>query len=226
MNYLETAQNSLKSFRDETDNRIIVVGQNTIIRNFIPRWINKIEQKVHNARWSLKTESVELSIHSFLYNKIDFLICYKNNDIIKKLDKTKHDYTIVGHETLVPVVKSDGHYTDVKLSEGHKDMIPFLAYSPESFFGIEVNKIIKSNFSLKTIFDHSFSNVLYDMVRQDRGVAWLPLSSIQGDLDNNILKIVGGKSLYLQLDIILCSYKHYQNPLHREIARVGKNIKI
>ena len=222
---MKHTKSTLDNYKNSTENKVSISSQNTIIRHFLPHWINTIEKHTGEVYWSLQSEKMSLSIKSFLSQKIDFLFCYKNNDIMHKLDADIHDYTPVGKEILVPVVNASGKYAKRTLPNDKNNPIPFLAYNSDSFFGTQLNAHIKMQcpkLYLNTKFDHHYSHILYDMVIQDRGMAWLPISSIKDDLNNNTLKIIGSKNWYLNLDIILCSYKNYPTDLYEKIATFSK----
>ena len=213
--------------KNNTEKKISISSQNTIMRTFLPKWIGKIEQKIGEVYWSLQSEKMSLSIESFLSKKVDLLFCYKSEEAMRQINQDKHDYITVSTDTLIPVVKADGKHATTTLNGNNKISIPFLAYSPNSFFAVNLESLINSlekNCAFETKFDHHYSNALHQAVLQDRGMAWLPASSIQGDLENGTLKIVGDTSHYLDLEIILCSYKEHNHALHKEVVSLSRNI--
>ena len=226
LNSVTQTQNIMQSHKNNFEKRISIASQNTIIRTFLINWMELIEENTDKIYWNLKSEKIDECLNLFKKNQVDFLFCFKKDDVIERIDTNKYDYITVGQETLLPVINTEIYNTH-KYDLSHKnDSIPYLAYSPKTLFGKSIQDAI-NNHSIKahlsTQCENEYSHILYHMVLRGRGMAWLPLSRIKDNVENKVLTVIGDDTWHLNFDIILCSHKNYTQTLQKKILHITKD---
>jgi DNA-binding transcriptional LysR family regulator len=98
--------------------------------------------------------------------------------------------------------------------------VPFLAYAPGAYLGQVVEFILKHNATpvhLDRVYETDMAEGLKAMAREGHGVAFLPQSAVQKDLQSGKL-VSAGSGLDLTLDIRL----YREHPGTRTNAAQGK----
>ena len=90
------------------------------------------------------------------------------------------------------------------LDSAAKTPIPYLAYSAESGLGriVAAHKAPKRR-ALDKVFTSQLAATLHSLALARRGIAWLPQSLAQDDIDHGRLKAAGGKAWRIAVEIRL-----------------------
>ena len=114
---------------------------------------------------------------------------------------------MVGHDTIVPTMwPIPGRQADAVPE------VPYLAYSAESGLGriIAATRGLQPSSSL--LFTPHLAAVLRTMALDGRGIAWLPLSLIKGDIERGLLTRIGPADWPIPIDIRLFRPRARQSP--------------
>jgi DNA-binding transcriptional LysR family regulator len=116
----------------------------------------------------------------------------------------------VGTERIVPVSLADADGRPLHSLEA-PGVVPFLSYAPHSFFGrcLSFEDGLLKPFQLQTVYENAMAEGLRAMLLAGYGMAWLPISSIAGDLEAGRVVRAGDEALDLVVEIRL--YRSLRN---------------
>lgn len=114
---------------------------------------------------------------------------------------------IVLRDRLVPITLPDSAGDPIdRLPGTEDDPVHYLAYSETSAIGRVVDQLIANApepTHLNLVFVSHMAAVLKPMTSEGRGMAWLPESHIQADLNNGSLVLAGDERWFIPIDIRL-----------------------
>ncbi|PSJ48195.1 LysR family transcriptional regulator [Zobellella endophytica] len=170
---------------------------------FFPRWVRSLDSKAPFESMRLTTDSMKTCEQMLIHGDANFLLCHSHPDVPTYLPEDQFIYKVIGHDYLIPVIGSTVCFgTDLF----KKSSIPFLKFSEDSALGrILDSKILKTTHTpnLDVAFESHLSPVLLSMVIENKGVAWLPKSIADGDINNGTLIRAFGEEFDISLEIRL-----------------------
>ena len=101
----------------------------------------------------------------------------------------------------------------------NQDSIPFLNYTTNSYMGRQVNEFLHHYPlpQLQPICTSSMSDFLKELTLQGHGVSWLPSYSIETELKNKTLYILGSKHLNIPIEIYMYRINTRLSPQHEQL---------
>ncbi len=157
---------------------------------FFPKWLSKI--KPHLGDISIKIKSRDLSecMLALTEGSSDFFLAFGHPKVPVLLDSSDYPHTILSKDQLVPVSKLDENGKPLHTWAGNTTKpATVLAYTAGSMLAKivehiwQINKMPKYNI----VYENSMAEALKSMVEEGHGIAWLPLSNIQNELDSGKL---------------------------------------
>jgi len=192
---------------------------NTLSLTFFPTWIEQLKQRQPLGYIRLcdqKPTFVE-QIAQLHGNETDFLLTYAH-DSVALIQQLKHYPMLqLGTERAIAVCRPDSTGKPLYAVGVNNEPIPFLSYGHHSFFAhaLARSEAIQS-LPLVAIYENGMSINLKAMTMAGSGVAWLPESLLQAELESGALVRAGNTSWDMPLDIRL-----YRQPVLRaESARL------
>jgi LysR family transcriptional regulator, hypochlorite-specific transcription factor HypT len=121
-----------------------------------------------------------------------------------QLDAQRYEMLPLGREVLAPCVKphADGQPL-YRLPGTAAHPVPYLAYAPGAYLGQVVEQVLKTSpvpVHLDRVHETDMAEGLKAMAREGHGIAFLPLSAVQKDLDTGQL-VLASKGLEMSMDI-------------------------
>jgi len=168
---------------------------------FFPKWIRSLDSKALFESIRLTTESMKACEQMLINGDSSFLLCHCHPDIPTNLPGEQFIYKTIGLECLVPVT---GNAPTFNTDSPEQDSIPFLKFSRESALGRILDKKLldfPTDLNLEVIFESHLSPILLSMAIENKGIAWLPKSIIENELNNGKLQIAFSERLYIPLEI-------------------------
>lgn len=151
---------------------------------FFPRWIRSAEQGTPIQAVRLHSDSMANCEHMLVHGQVQFLLCHRHPDVPPLLPADQYMSKIVGEDILVPLAGASTNVASAPAS------LPYLAYTEESGLGRIVSHRLKgkSDFlHLKPLFSSHLAAVLMSMALENKGVAWLPKSLAEQDIQDGRL---------------------------------------
>lgn len=170
---------------------------------FFPRWIRERGQTASSGALNLISDSMRGCEQVMLRGEAQFLLCHHHDSAPCRLDTEQFASALVATDTLLPLSAPDG--------DGHP-LWPLagsprhLAYSPDSGLG----RIVAANRPSggdetrpEPAFTSHLAATLLSMARAGEGVAWLPRTLAEHDLETGRLVEAGDETLHIPLQIRL-----------------------
>ncbi|QDM14723.1 LysR family transcriptional regulator [Tardiphaga sp. vice352] len=172
---------------------------------FFPKWIREQERAAPLGTLNLISDSMAACEQIMQRGRAQFLLCHAHRNSPNRLDADGFDSAVVGHDVLIPLAAPapDGGAL-WSLDEATKAPIPYLAYSAESGLGriVAAHKARKRR-ALDNVFTSQLAATLHSLALARRGIAWLPQSLAQDDIDHGRLVAAGGRASRIAVEIRL-----------------------
>ena len=101
----------------------------------------------------------------------------------------------------------------------NKNVVPWLAYSSTSYMGRQV-ETVKDEVLLKPVFSSSMTDMLKMLVLDKQGIAWLPAYSIEKELKQKKVAIIGEQSLRLPIEYYAYRYQARLHPAGEKVWNI------
>ncbi len=217
---LYNAREAARALSVNGQNEIAVAAQNSIAQTLFPDWVKRLETRLGNVYVRLISEKLSECIDLLNQGHVNYLFCYANKSLTLPIDKNKFSFLTVGRDSLIPVTVPNADKSPLFSLPGTPEKpLPFIAYAHDSLFGKAVDQMIQQKSHhcyLSRRYENAYSHTLKSMVKESFGLAWLPKSSIDSDLENGQLCRAGDEHWNLEFDIRL--YYHHDATSDQEIA--------
>ncbi len=187
----------------DTQYKLNVATQHTISTTFIPHWLKQVKQDWGDVFVNLTADKISDCVDALTCGDVDLLFLYEHESIAFVLNEKLFPAVTVGRETLAPVSATEKGLPIFDLGTAERPT-PFLSYSSDACFGCATKKLLDSlegDTFLQAFYQNSFSHSLRVLTLEGQGVAWLPLSSIQKELNQGRVKVLGDESHQLSFGI-------------------------
>ena len=190
----------------QASNRLQFAATHVLSLAFFPVWLQKIEQYLQLGPIHMVSDSFQACEELMLQRRVQFLLCYSHPAVATRLLAPDFVFHGVGADQLIPV--STGHAAGprFRLDGAQVQPTPFLAYSHESALG----KIMQQQLPQlgdPTRFQPAITShhavLLKAMALDGRGVAWLPRSLVNAEIDDGRLVLHDDPAYRIALDIRL-----------------------
>ncbi|GAA0828179.1 MULTISPECIES: LysR family transcriptional regulator [Marinomonas] len=202
------SRNHLTSLVNDTA-EMVVMSQHSLAVSFVPDWLEQIEPFIGDSLIRVNTDNLHDSLESFLAGAGDFLLCFSSPDIFRQLDRDDIETIQITTDRIVPVtaVKPDGH----PVYSVTQESLRWLTYPKESFLGSlltpECLSEPGSELTLNKVCENALAEGLKALVAKGYGVAWLPESLVQNELDENRMAVLESPLKSIDLDINIYRFK-------------------
>ncbi len=190
---------------DETMLR--VSAGHTLSLNFFPMWLNRLQARHGTLRTRILPANVHESVLALIEGDCDLLLCYHHPALPVELDQARFDHVNLGGEVVMPVsVPARGGGPAFTLPGSRVAPTSRLAYTPGSFFGRVVERIVArvdQSACFHNVYESDMAELLKVMALAGHGLAWLPESSIVRELAEGKLVRVGSEQWAMTLEIRL-----------------------
>ena len=167
---------------------------------FFPRWIRRAEKGTPIEAVRLHSDSMAICEQMLVHGQVQFLLCHRHPDVPPLLAADQFIGKKVGEDVLIPLA---GATADLGTSPAS---LPYLAYTEESGLGRILARRLqgKEDFlHLKPLFSSHLAAVLMSMALENKGVAWLPKSLTEQEVQDGRLVRALDETWDIPLDIHL-----------------------
>jgi len=209
---------------EESNDQVLRVSAcHALSLNFFPSWLNSIQALHGPLRTRILPTNVHDSVLSLVEGNCDLLLCYHHFALPIELDAQRFEFLHLGDEMVMPVsVPNRAGSPAFSLPGAKAQPLPYLAYTPTSYFGRVVQHIqarAGQSGCLLNCYESDLAELLKTMALSGHGLAWLPESCIARELAEGNLVRAGGEQWTLRLEIRLFRAKERRKPVLDQLWR-------
>jgi len=175
----------------------------SLTTQFFPKFIHALTETIDELKIEIIASNVEQGLGLLKDGSCDFLICYCDQKIIKKLGHDLFTFKKVFSVEILPVTINDSRYKSHQL-EQHFSL---LSYSKQAYLKECVDNLIINKLNYRTLYETDNAVDLKGLVLQGLGVAWLPRLLIENELKEGILRLFNTTQYNFFQDIYLIRNK-------------------
>lgn len=207
---------------EQPDRYVVTFGaQHSIGWRFFPAWLQAFEQAFGPIMSRLRADNLPNCVNDLKEGELDFVVSYESDHVRGVDEPGLIESLIIGRDQLIPVCKarSDGAPL-FKLKDRAAINIPYLRFGANVPIGRHIDPLLRKTglaSQLSTVYENSMAGALRIRARDGLGVAWLPKSLVDPDLEAGLLTVAGDPNLTIDVDICLNRLKRNNNQLTRKI---------
>lgn len=158
---------------------------------FLPAWLRALESQAVVGRIQLSSDVLQRCEALLLQSKVHLVLSHSHAKARGALEAAGYESTQVGSDELIPVSIADANGKPRHwLPESRASQVPLLDYSEESGLGRILRAVSGPELDqlpVHIVFTAHLASVLRTMVLDGRGLAWLPRTLIEEDLESGRL---------------------------------------
>ena len=215
---IEQERSQILEVQSLPDKYVVTFGaQHSIGWRFYPAWLQALEDAYGPILSRLRADDLPNCMRDLRDGDVDFVIAYASPDAIQR---GPVDSIVIGEDRLVPVSKpgDDGRPL---FDLGNREVkMPFLRFGNSAQIGALMEPLFvrhRISGALRTVYENSMAGALRIRARAGDGVAWLPKSLVQPDLESGILVTTGDPDWVVDLSVRLYRNKARTNRVTRSI---------
>ena len=200
---------------------VTFAAQHSIGWRFYPSWLQAFEDAYGSILSRLRADNLPNCIDDLVNGVADFVISYRSrySPGIPALDSLQS--LTIGRDLLIPVCKSSAEDRPMfSLDDPDSSPLPYLHFGSDAPIGRHIDPLISERrieSRLRTIYENWMVGALRIRAKDGHGIAWLPRSVVQPDLDSGLLTLAGSPDWFVELDIRLHRLRNHSNALTRRI---------
>lgn len=205
---LEVSRLKARAAHEQAATSLRFAATHVLSLSFFPGWLSGIEAQLRLGPIQIISDHLVACEELMLQRRIQFLLCHGHPSVASRLDEVQFEFARVNDDVLLPVTapQADGrpqHWID---DGAPQRTVPVLAYGQDSGLGRIMRTLMPSALEespFTTVFTAHHAVLLKTMVKEGRGIAWLPQSLIKDELSAGSLVPAGGRRWQIPVDIRL-----------------------
>ncbi len=174
---------------------------------FFPHWLRRLEPTLGPLNSRVTADNMHNCVQQLIDGNCDFLLCYAHPAMPIVLEPDRYPYRVLGQDRLIPVAAGvSGGKARFRLPGSEATPLPYLGYAAGSFLRRAVDHVLERNDprpALQLRHENALADALKAMAMAGHGVAWLPESLAEPDLERRRLVLAGGPDWALPLEVRL-----------------------
>ncbi len=174
---------------------------------FLPRWLRSLESNTTLGPVQLMSDVLQRCEALMLQSKVQFVLSHAHGKAQGALDAEPYRSTRIGEDLLIPVSAPDGEgRARHRLARRGDAAVPMLQYTEESGLGRIMRAVIGRRLEsvpAQAVFTAHLASVLRTMVLDGRGIAWLPRTLVDDDMNQGRLVAAAGNEWEVPLEVRL-----------------------
>lgn len=186
---LESARRETFSIGERQLASLSLAATHALSVTFFPGWIHRLVGLESVGTLNLVSDSMVACEQIMLSGEVHFLLCYHHDEAPAQFDADRFASIRVGGDSLIPICAPDDLGAPLWPIPGtREEPTPLLGYSKASGLGRILNahpsnpSSPSSNAAVETVFTSDLAATLMTMAQEGRGVAWLPKTLVETDL--------------------------------------------
>ncbi|MEJ8664121.1 MULTISPECIES: LysR substrate-binding domain-containing protein [Pseudomonas] len=199
---------------------IQITAAHSLSMTFLPKWLAQFQQQSERFNARVVAANIHDAIISLEEGSCDLMIVYHHPMTPISLDPQRFGSLALGTDAFIPVCAPDSQGRPRFQLNGSKQPIPHLAYTATTFLGRVADVVIRNapeQAPLERCYEADMAMLLVRMAVEGYGVAWLPHSAVQEEIDRGALVSAGGAEWSTALEIRSCCSLVNQNPTMRSL---------
>ena len=208
---LHNTRTTLRAHGSSSQDMIEFAVPHTLAFTFFPAWVSGLRTQFGPFKSRLIALNVHDAVMRLVEGSCDLLITYHHAAQPLPLDAQRYDMVMLGQEVLAPYTKPDVRGKPLHVLPGRAGQpLPYLGYAPGAYLGEVTDMILKRSalpMHLDRVYETDMAESLKAMALQGHGIAFLPYSAVQKDLEQGRLvraEPAGLPVLELTMDIRAC----------------------
>ena len=219
---LETEREHVRDALSRPDRYLVTFAtQHSIGWRFYPAWLEAFENAFGPIISRLRADDLPNCIEDLKKRDVDFVLAYQSDYSPSMAKFPMLESLVIGHDQLIPVCKCDSDGRPIyDIGDTTQTAVPYLRFGPTAPIGRHVEPLLRARGiqnRLSVVYENSMVGALRIRVRDGQGIAWLPKSLVQPDVDTGLLAKAGQDNWSIGLEIRLHRTKDHTNPLTRKI---------
>ena len=174
---------------------------------FLPRWLRGLESSTTLGPVQLMSDVLQRCEALMLQSKVQFVLSHAHQQAQGVLDAEPYKSARIGEDLLVAVSAPDGEGNALhRLAHKGAAAVPVLQYTGESGLGRIMRAVIGRRLEsvpVQVVFTAHLASVLRTMALDGRGVAWLPRTLVEDDIERGRLVSAASDDWNVPLEIRL-----------------------
>ncbi|HEX6361987.1 MAG TPA: LysR substrate-binding domain-containing protein [Albitalea sp.] len=183
---LQATRNMMRAHLVARQDMIEFAVPHSLAFSFFPHWVMDLRQRFG----AVKSRLIALNVHDAVLllteGSCDLLIAYHHASQPLQLSTGRYEMLSLGHESLAPYARAgEGGAPLFRLPPAGHGKVPFLSYASGAYLGRLVELIVKLSpapLGLDPIYETDMAEGLKAMALEGHGVAFLPGSSVEKEL--------------------------------------------
>jgi LysR family transcriptional regulator, hypochlorite-specific transcription factor HypT len=224
---LQISRAMLRGHASNNHNVVEFAAPHTLALTFFPSWIASLPLELNNIKSRLTALNVHDAALRLVEGGCDFLIAYHHPSQPLQLDPDRFDMVVLGEDLLAPFAKKGAITQSLfELPATAQKSIPYLAYGSGAYLGRVVDFLlndIKTSIYLNRTYENDMAESLKTMALEGHGVAFLPLSAVKKELQEQKLiqvHLPKGPSLEIVMEIRVYREKPQSFQSNNEMANL------
>ncbi len=219
---IETERDLIREAQAQPDRYLVTFAtQHSIGWRFYPAWLQEIESGFGPIMSRLRADDLPNCVAALDAGDADFVIAYASS-VSPGIDATADMESFsIGQDVLLPVCKAGPRGRPLfHLDRNNSSSIPYLKFGEVAPIRQHIEPLLDKlelTRRLDIQYENSMAGALRIKARDGVGVAWLPKSLVQPDLDSGDLVVAGAKRWSIRLAIRLHRNTKKTNSLTRKI---------
>jgi len=189
----------------------------TLSLTFFPAWIMEFESQLGPLNTRLRSENLHDCVQSLTDGACDFLLSYTHSAVPILVDPARYPSITVSNDLLMPVsVPDDSGAPKYRLPGSAGAPLAYLSYSTQHFLGRIEELIFERNdqrLHLIRKYENPMAEALKAMALAGHGVAWLPKSSINLEIEEGRLVPAGDVEWEMPMEVRVYRSTEKNRPL-------------
>jgi DNA-binding transcriptional LysR family regulator len=225
---IESERSQILEANSLPDKYVVTFGtQHSIGWRFYPTWLHAFEDNYGPILSRLRADDLPNCIRDLKEGSVDFVIAYASpsSSANRTADEFGPDASdiqslLIGRDQLIPVCKKGANGRPLFSFEDRSIEVPFLQFGAGASISRHLDPLLATDnllSRLKTVYENSMAGALRIRARDGDGVAWLPKSLVNSDLEQKLLVRTGKPAWCVDLEVRLYRKRAFSNHNTRSI---------
>lgn len=207
INRVERVPGEARQVAEASSVTLRIASTHALSFTFLPRWLRGLESQTTLGPVQLMSDVLQRCEALMLQGQVQFVLSHAHSKAQGALDAQPYRSARIGEDQLVAVSAPDAHgHPKHQLGGSRSAVVPVLKYTEESGLGRITRAVLDRRleaFAVQVVFTAHLASVLRTMVLDARGLAWLPQTLVQEDLDQGRLVAAASSDWNVPLEIRL-----------------------
>ena len=202
---LNQARDDFRQLQSRARATISISVLHGITLTFLPGWLKLVQSQTGPISVRIDPGNFHDCVQDLVDGDCDLLLTYSCDTVPVLLDPQLYPSVKLAGDVFLPVSATGKNGQPLyQIDPASPKPLPWLNYGTQSFLGRAEELIVsrqKPHLDLQPVFESPMGESLKAMALEGYGVAWLTRNSVDNELADNSLVVVGGKNLQMSLDI-------------------------